>query len=187
MGIRKIIEEGFEVSRDSATTAAVAAAATVLPVGSAVSNFAASNRIRISLSTGATQDTTVQSVDTSGQTITIAAGGGLTADVNSGATIRVRLMDSLDDMETATSGVSISSTQPLVGEMLFMYTGTDSNAIIVPQISPDGGAHFFSILGTGVAMSSTAPIYQKYVAGTHLKLTVINQSSDDFDVLIGFA
>ena len=186
MGIRKIIEDGFEVIRDSNTTAAVAAAATVLPVGSAVSNFAANNRIRISLSTGATQDTTVQSIDTGAQTITIAA-GGLTANVNSGASIRIRLMDTFDAMELSTSGVSISSTQPLIGEMLFIYTGTDPNAIVIPQLSPDGAAHFFSILGAGIALSTSDPIRQKYVAATHIKLTVINQSTDDFDVLIGFA
>ena len=182
MGVLKIVENGFEVSKDSSATADVSSGETVVPVGSHVGNFAASNRVRVTLSTGATQDTTVASVDSGAQTITL--GAALTADVSSGALIRVRLMDTLDAMETASVPVAVSDADPLVGEFVALYRGTDTDSFHAPQVSLDG-VHYMSLLGTTV-LTTAAPVNSGYGAASHIRFFTYQQSSDDFDLFVGF-
>lgn len=180
MGVLKIIENGFEVSKDSSATADVSSGETVVPVGSHVGNFAASNRVRVTLSTGATQDTTVASVDSSGQTITL--GAALTADLSSGALIRVRLMDTLDAVEYASVPVAVSNADPLVGRFVGVYRGTDANAIHVPQVSLDG-VNYMALMST---LNTTTPVNSAHGAASHFRYLVAGQSDDNFDLFVGF-
>ena len=184
MGILHIVEDGFEVSKDSTTTADVASGQTVISVGSAVGNFAASNRVRVALAAGPMQDTTIASVDAGAETITL--GDSLTGDVSSGARIRVRLMDVFDATEYVSAPVAVSLSQPLVGTMAFLYSGADPNAVVVPGISQDG-TNWMNCLGPSVALGATDSTKAAFVACSHVRFLIALQTNDDFGLSVGFA
>ena len=93
MNIIPLVEDGFDVSRDSRTTAASVSGATVIPVGDYVSKFVAGNRVAVTLSDASTQANTIASVQTAAKTITL--GTALSGAASLGGLIRVRVIDTL--------------------------------------------------------------------------------------------
>ena len=181
MNIFPLVEDGYDVSRTSRTTAASISAATVIPVGDYVSKFVAGNRVTVTLADASNQDNTIASVQTGAQTITL--GTALSGAASLGGTIRVRVIDNLSSGMDIVDPFVLNGGRDFVGQAHAFFITAISSAIAINQVSPNGGANF--ITNNTLAPAGSSPYVYSKMGGTHARFTLINQTTDAFSLYLG--
>ena len=181
MNIIPLVEDGFDVSRDSRTTAASVSGATVIPVGDYVSKFVAGNRVAVTLADASTQANTIASVQTAAKTITL--GTALSGAASLGGLIRVRVIDTLSGGMDNVDPFVLNGGRDFVGHAHVFLITSISTAAALNQVSPNGGQNF--ITNTTLAPSGNAPYAYSKMGGTHARFMMFNQTTDAFSLYLG--
>jgi hypothetical protein len=181
VNIFPLVEDGFDVSRDSRTTAASVSGATVIPVGDYVSKFVAGNRVAVTLADASTQANTIASVQTAAKTITL--GTALSGAATLGGLIRVRVIDTLSGGMDNVDGFVLNGGRDFVGHAHAFFITAISTAAAINQVSPNGGANF--ITNTTLAPTGNTPYVYSKMGGTHARFMLFNQTTDAFSLYLG--